>query len=158
MEIDRNVEFLSSSKKRPIGFIVIETALVVIVYEGADKAQLLDAANQFVGRGYWIRYRDRRPATKAGRMLCYCCSQTVVGILALRQVDDSVSNRDDSGECDVVRKISRGFKCTSRSSVRTQSKRASCWDFASFHGYSHCLVTWPSSISSSRRVSRSSSF
>ena len=45
MEIDRNVEFLGSSKERPVHFIVIKTALVVIVNEGADKAELLDIAN-----------------------------------------------------------------------------------------------------------------
>ena len=42
MEVDWNVEFLGPRKKRPVGGIVIEFTLVVIVNKGADKTKLLD--------------------------------------------------------------------------------------------------------------------
>ena len=45
MEIDRDIEILGSSKERPVRFIVIKPALVVVVDEGADKAELLDTAS-----------------------------------------------------------------------------------------------------------------
>ena len=42
MEVDWNVEFLGPRKKRPVGGIVIEFTLVVIINKGADKTELLD--------------------------------------------------------------------------------------------------------------------
>lgn len=73
MEIDRNVELLGSREQGPVGFVVVEAALVVIVDQGADKAKLLNTASQLVGGGRGIRDRDRGPATKAGRMLLDGC-------------------------------------------------------------------------------------
>ena len=58
MKIYWNVHFLGSCKEGPVSFIVIETALVVIVNQGADKTELLNTTSQFVGRGCWIRDRD----------------------------------------------------------------------------------------------------
>ena len=43
MKVDWNVELLGPRKKRPVGGIVIESTLVVIVDKGANKAELLDA-------------------------------------------------------------------------------------------------------------------
>ena len=65
MDIDRNVKSHGLGKEGPVGFIVIETALVVVVYQSADKAELLNTKSKLVGRGCWVRYRDRGPATEA---------------------------------------------------------------------------------------------
>ena len=92
MQIDRNVEFLCPCKQRPVGFVVIEAALIVVVDQGADKAELLDTASQLVGGGYWIRYRDRSPATETSGMFLDCCRQKIVGSLTLRKVDGGGGN------------------------------------------------------------------
>lgn len=105
MEIDRNVKFLGLCKQGPVGFVVIEAPLVVIVDQGADKTQLLNTASQFVRGGRWIRYRDRSPATEAGRMLLDCCKKKVVGILAFREVDNGGRNGDEPGAYHKVRMV-----------------------------------------------------
>ena len=55
MDVDGHVEFLSSGEEGPVGFVVIEDTGVVVVDQGADEAELLDAAGQLVGRGWWVR-------------------------------------------------------------------------------------------------------
>lgn len=97
MEVDQDIEFLGPRKEGLVCFVVVENALVLIVDQGADKTELLNTACQFVGRGCWIRYRDRRPTPEAGWMPIDGCSQNVVGILTFREIDDSVSNGDESG-------------------------------------------------------------
>ena len=74
MEVDWNVEFLGPRKKGPVGGIVIEFTLVMIVDKGADETELLDTTGQLVGRGCWVRDGNCRPAAEAGRMLVDCCS------------------------------------------------------------------------------------
>ena len=97
MEVDWNIEFLGPRKKRPIGYVIIESTLVVIVDEGADETELLDSTSQFVGRGGWVRDWDCRPATEAGWMLADCCSKDIVRILALRKIHGSSADGEESG-------------------------------------------------------------
>ena len=55
MDVDGHVERLGSGEEGPVGFVVIEDAGVVVVDQGADEAELLDAAGQLVGCGWRVR-------------------------------------------------------------------------------------------------------
>ena len=58
MDVDGDVERLGSGEEGPVGFVVVEDAGVVVVDQGADEAELLDAPGQLVRRGGRVRDTD----------------------------------------------------------------------------------------------------
>lgn len=96
MEIYGNVEFLSSREEGPVGLVVIEMALVVIVDQSPDEAELLHTSRQLIRGGRRIHHRNGCPTVKPGRMLLNCRCQNIVGILAFRKIVSTGTNRYDS--------------------------------------------------------------
>ena len=72
MEIDGNIKFLGSRKEGPVVLVVVEMALVVIVDQGPDEAELLHTSRQLIRSGCRIYHGDGRLATKPRRMLLNC--------------------------------------------------------------------------------------
>lgn len=126
MEIDGNVEFLRSRKEGPVGLVVIEMALVVIVDQGPDEAELLHTSRQLIRGGRRIRHWDRRPATKPRRMLSNCRCQNIVGILAFGKIVGTGTNGYDSIGNDGVRAVYFGINYESQINHRAEWKHEGC--------------------------------
>lgn len=127
MEIDGNVEFLGSRKEGPVGLVVIEMALVVIVDQGPDEAELLHTSRQLIRCGCRIRQRDGRPATKPQWMLLNCRCQNIVGILAFRKIVGTGTNGHESRPNDSIRTVYFGINYDSQIKYDSQTNNGAEW-------------------------------